>query len=53
MGIMPNNGALNYTPSTSQQTIPAGYTSGGTVAAVSMTEQEIEQAETLAETILD
>ena len=51
-GTMPNNGALNYTPSTSQQTIPAGYTSGGTVAAVSMTEQEIEQAETLAETIL-
>ncbi len=51
-GTMPNNGALNYTPSTSQQTIPAGYTSGGTVAAVSMTEQEIEQAETLATDIL-
>lgn len=33
-GSMPNNGALNYTPSTSQQTIPAGYTSGGTVSAV-------------------
>lgn len=33
-GTMPNNGALNYTPSSSAQTIPAGYTSGGTVAAI-------------------
>lgn len=31
-GTMPNNGELNYTPNTTQQTIPAGYTSGGTVA---------------------
>lgn len=31
-GTMPNNGELNYTPSTEEQTIPAGYTSGGTVA---------------------
>lgn len=31
-GTMPNNGAINITPSTSQQTIPAGYTSGGTVS---------------------
>ena len=30
-GTMPNNGELNYTPSSSSQTIPAGYTSGGTV----------------------
>ena len=30
-GTMPNNGELNYTPSTEEQTIPAGYTSGGTV----------------------
>ena len=34
VGTMPNNGALSYTPSTSQQSIPAGYTSGGTVGAV-------------------
>lgn len=34
IGTMPNNGALSYTPSTSQQTIPAGYTSGGTIAGV-------------------
>ena len=33
-GTMPNNGELNYTPSTEEQTIPAGYTSGGTIAAV-------------------
>ena len=33
-GTMSNNGELNYTPSTSQQTIPAGYTSGGTIGAV-------------------
>lgn len=33
-GTMPNNGALTYIPTTSQQTIPAGYTSGGTIAAV-------------------
>ena len=32
VGTMPNNGTLNYTPNTTQQTIPAGYTSGGTVA---------------------
>lgn len=31
-GTMPNNGELNYTPSTEGQTIPSGYTSGGTVA---------------------
>ena len=34
VGTMPNNGVLNYTPTTSQQTIPAGYTSGGIVAAI-------------------
>lgn len=33
-GTMPNNGALNYTPTTSSQSIPAGYTSGGTISAV-------------------
>ena len=30
-GSMPNNGELNYTPSNEEQTIPAGYTSGGIV----------------------
>jgi hypothetical protein len=33
-GTMPNNGTINFTPSASAQTIPAGYTSGGTVAGV-------------------
>ena len=33
-GSMPNNGALTYTPSEQEQTIPAGYTSGGTVNAI-------------------
>lgn len=30
-GAMPNNGELNYTPSTEEQIIPSGYTSGGTI----------------------
>lgn len=33
-GTIPNNGTLNYEPSTENQTIPLGYTSGGTVKAV-------------------
>lgn len=33
-GSMPNNGPMNITPSTSEQSIPAGYTSGGTISAV-------------------
>ena len=33
-GTMPNNGELNYTPSIEEQTIPAGYTSGGKIEAV-------------------
>lgn len=36
-GTMPNNGELNYTPTTEEQTIPAGYTSGGKVSAVDIT----------------
>ena len=31
-GTMSNNGELNYTPSTQAQSIPVGYTSGGTIA---------------------
>lgn len=34
IGTMPNNGALTYTASEQEQTIPAGYTSGGTVNAI-------------------
>ena len=36
-GTMQNNGELNYTPSDNAQTIPAGYTSGGTISAVDIT----------------
>lgn len=33
-GTIPNNGRLDYTPGAQQQSIPAGYTSGGTIGAV-------------------
>ena len=33
-GTMPNNGELNYAPSTEAQNIPLGYTSGGTIEPV-------------------
>lgn len=33
-GTMPNNGILNYNSSKEEQTIPSGYTSGGTIAPV-------------------
>ena len=36
-GSMPNNGTLSYTPTDSAQSIPAGYTSGGTVSAMDIT----------------
>lgn len=52
VGSMPNNGQLNYTPSTSQQTIPAGYTSGGTIEAISISEQEYQEDLDLANDIL-
>lgn len=36
LGTMPNNGELSYTPSDEEQTIPAGYTSGGVVKATNI-----------------
>lgn len=36
-GTMPENGALNYGPSTAAQDIPAGHTTGGTISAVTGT----------------
>ena len=36
-GSMPNNEQLNYTPTSSAQTIPEGYTSGGTISAMDIT----------------
>lgn len=39
-GTMVNNGTLSYTPSSSTQTIPAGYTSGGTISPMDITESD-------------
>lgn len=36
-GTMPDNGYLEYTPSDVEQAIPAGYTSGGKIAAIQPT----------------
>ena len=36
-GTMPNNGRLTYEPLTRAQSIPTGYTSGGSIAAVTHT----------------
>lgn len=36
-GTISNNGSLNYTPSDVEQSIPAGYTSGGKVKATDIT----------------
>lgn len=52
IGSMPNNGELNYTPSTSEQTIPAGYTSGGTVAASPLTQDDYNSCLDLSYNIL-
>lgn len=55
-GIMPNNGELNYIPSTEEQIIPAGYTSGGIVQAISyedtLTPEEYNTCDNLARDIL-
>ena len=44
VGTMPNNGELNYNVSTSEQTIPEGYTSGGTIAASPLTQDDYDSA---------
>lgn len=36
-GTMPNNGELNYTPSDTEQLIPAGYTTGGKILKTDIT----------------
>lgn len=41
-GTMPNNGELNYEVSTSEQVIPEGYTSGGTIAAARQTNEDYD-----------
>ena len=52
MGTMPNNGELNYDVSTSKQTIPAGYTSGGTIAASPLTQDDYNSCLDLSYNIL-
>lgn len=47
-GTMPNNGSLSYTPSASAQTIPAGYTTGGTVEAVDVPAGDVLTGTTIA-----
>ena len=55
-GTMIDNGELNYVPSTEAQTIPAGYTSGGTVQAISyedtLTPEEYNTCDNLSNLIL-
>lgn len=51
-GTMPNNGELNYNSSTEEQTIPAGYTSGGTIAPAPLTDTEYDECLELSEQIL-
>lgn len=51
-GSMPNNGELNYEVSTSEQTIPEGYTSGGTIAASPLTNGEYNECLEVTQEIL-
>ena len=51
-GTMPNNGELNYNSSTEEQTIPAGYTSGGTIAPAPLTDTEYDECLELTSQIL-
>lgn len=51
-GTMPNNGELNYEVSTSEQTIPEGYTSGGTIAASPLTDGEYNECLEVTQEIL-
>lgn len=51
-GTMPNNGELNYNSSTEEQTIPAGYTSGGTIAPAPITQDNYNECLELSEQIL-
>lgn len=52
IGTMPNNGELNYEVSTSEQTIPEGYTSGGTIAASQLTQEDYDKCLKITESVL-
>ena len=52
IGTMPNNGELNYEVSTSEQVIPEGYTSGGTIAASPQSQNDYKDCLSLTNNIL-
>ncbi len=53
IGMMPNNGSLEYTPSENEQSIPLGYTSGGIIKPADITKlKDYEKCYDLAQTIL-
>ena len=52
VGSMPNNGELNYIPSTEEQIIPAGYTSGGIISAAGLSVDSYNTCLTLTNSIL-
>lgn len=52
VGTMPNNGELNYDVSISEQIIPAGYTSGGKIAAAPISQEEYNDCLNLSFRIL-
>lgn len=51
-GTMLNNGELNYEVSISEQTIPEGYTTGGTIAASPLTQEDYNDCLNLSFRIL-
>lgn len=51
-GTMPNNGELNYPVSIIEQTIPEGYTTGGTIAASPLTDGEYNECLEVTQEIL-
>lgn len=53
VGTMTNNGELHYMPGTQNQTIPDGYTSGGTIEAVRQTNDDYNDCLINALSILD
>ena len=52
IGTMPNNGELNYEVSNVEQTIHAGYTSGGKIAAAPISQEEYDICNNLIQDIL-
>lgn len=51
-GNMPDNGQLNYGFSTSQQTIPEGYTNGGTIAAYPQSQEDYDNCLIISHQVL-